>query len=127
MDSVFGICGKDFAIVCADQSVNRSIFTLKHDEDKIMQLSKFKIVGASGEQTDRFAFTNYIQKNLALQEYRTGHELSVNASAQYMRTELAQALRRAPYQVNVLLAGYDHLDGVAKLYWMDYLGTLQQV
>ena len=44
-----------------------------------------------------------------------------------MRTELAQALRKGPYQVNVLLGGYDHLEGVAKLYWMDYLVTLQQV
>lgn len=127
MDSVFGICGKDWVIVTADQSVNRSIFTLKHDEDKIMVLSKYKILGAAGEQTDRFAFTNYVQKNLALQEYRTGHELSVEASAQYMRTELAHALRKGPYQVNVLLGGYDILEGTAKLYWMDYLGSLQQV
>lgn len=127
MDSVFGIAGKDWVIVVTDNAVNRSIFTLKHDEDKIMVLSKYKILGASGEQTDRFAFCNFIQKNLALQEYRTGHELSVEASAQYMRHELAQALRRGPYQVNVLLGGYDHLDGVAKLYWMDYLGSLQQV
>jgi 20S proteasome alpha/beta subunit len=97
MDSVFGICGKEWVIVASDQAVNRSIFTLKHDEDKIMELSKHKILGAAGEQTDRFAFTNYIQKNLALQEFRTGYELSVEASAQYMRTELAQALRRGPY------------------------------
>ena len=60
MDSVFGICGKDWVIVVSDTSVNRSIFTLKHDEDKIMVLSKFKILGAAGEQTDRFAFTNYV-------------------------------------------------------------------
>ena len=44
-----------------------------------------------------------------------------------MRTELAQALRKGPYQVNILLGGYDILEGVAKLYWMDYLGSLQQV
>mmetsp|Transcript_11695 Transcript_11695/g.8533 ORF Transcript_11695/g.8533 Transcript_11695/m.8533 type:complete len:92 (+) Transcript_11695:17-292(+) len=25
------------------------------------------------------------------------------------------------------MAGYDEKEGVAKLYWMDYLGTLQQV
>ena len=27
----------------------------------------------------------------------------------------------------MLLAGYEHHQGVAKLYWLDYLGTLQQV
>ena len=44
-----------------------------------------------------------------------------------MRTELATALRRAPYQVNILMGGYDLQEKRAKLYWMDYLGTLQQV
>lgn len=127
MDSVFGICGKDWVIVATDTAVNRSIFTLKDDEDKIMNLNTNKVLAASGEQTDRYQFCNYIQKNLDLQAFRTGVELSVDASAQFMRTELANALRRAPYQVNLLVGGYDHLSGQAKLYWMDYLGTLQQV
>ena len=127
MDAVFGICGKEWVIVAADTSVNRSIFSLKHDEDKIMQLNNYKLLACAGEHTDRYAFCNYIQKNLQLQEYRTGFEPSVEASAQYTRSELAQALRKGPYQVNLLMAGYDHLDGQAKLYWMDYFGTLQQV
>jgi 20S proteasome subunit beta 4 len=54
MDSVFGICGKDWVIVAADSGVNRSIFTLKHDEDKIMSLNSNKVLAASGEQTDRY-------------------------------------------------------------------------
>ena len=44
-----------------------------------------------------------------------------------MRSELAQAIRRGPYQVNLLIAGYDRVENQAKLYWLDYLGTLQQV
>jgi 20S proteasome alpha/beta subunit len=44
-----------------------------------------------------------------------------------MRTELAEALRRGPYQVNCLIGGFEHSTGEAKLYWMDYFGTLQQV
>ena len=72
-------------------------------------------------------FANFIQRNLALQEFRTGHELGVESTAQYMRSELAKALRSGPYQVNLLMGGYDHVEGRAKLFWMDYLGTLQQV
>ena len=34
---------------------------------------------------------------------------------------------RSPFQVNVLMGGYDQIEKEAKLYWMDYLGTLQQV
>ena len=44
-----------------------------------------------------------------------------------MRSELAYAIRKGPYQVNVLIAGFDKIDNCAKLYWLDYLGTLQQV
>ena len=127
MDSTFGICGNDFAIVAADTAVNRSIFTLKHDDDKIMQLNKFKVMSCSGEQTDRSSFSNYIMRNLQLIEYRSDVEPDVESTAQFIRSDLAQALRKAPYQVNVLIAGYDTIDNEAKLYWMDYLGTLQQV
>ena len=49
MDSAFGICGKDWVIVCADTAVNRSIFTLKHDDDKIMQLNQNKVLALTGE------------------------------------------------------------------------------
>ena len=54
MDTVFGIAGKDWVLIVTDTAVNRSIFSLKHDEDKITSLSAKKIVGASGEQCDRY-------------------------------------------------------------------------
>ena len=54
MESVFGICGKDWVIVAADTAVNRSIFTLKHHEDKIAHLSAHKIMASTGEPTDRY-------------------------------------------------------------------------
>ena len=64
MDSCFAICGKDFCIVAADTAVNSSIFTLKHDDDKIMQLNKYKVMATSGEQTNRVYFSNFIMRNL---------------------------------------------------------------
>ena len=128
MDSAFGICGKDWVIVCADTSVNRSIFTLKHDDDKIMQINANKVLATTGEQTDRYQYSNLMMRNLQLMEIRTGHEPGVTATANFMRSEMAQSLRsRNPFQVNVLMGGYDHIENEAKLYWMDYLGTLQQV
>ena len=127
MDTVFGIAGKEWALVVTDTAVNRSIFSLKHDEDKITQLSAYKIMGSAGEQCERYQFANFMQRNLELQEFRTGVEMGVEATAQYMRSELAKALRSGPYQVNLLIAGYDIHEKRAKLYWMDYLGTLQQV
>ena len=64
MDAVFGIAGKDWVIIVTDTAVNRSIFTLKHKEEKIMNLSSHKIVGTAGESTDRYQFTNYMMRNL---------------------------------------------------------------
>jgi len=127
MDSCFGICGKDFVIVCADTSVNRSIFNLKSTEDKITQINDFKVMASSGEACERDGFSSYISANIKLQEFRTGHGMSVDSTAEFTRTELAKGLRKAPFQVNILLAGYDNLDNTPKLYWMDYLGTLARV
>lgn len=44
--------------------------------------------------------------------------------------QLATALRKGPVQTQLLLGGVDKKPegkGHAALYWMDYLGTLQQV
>lgn len=49
MDSTFGLAGKDWVLIVCDTAVNRSIMTLKHDEDKITQLNNFKVLGSSGE------------------------------------------------------------------------------
>ena len=53
MDAVFGISGKEWVIIVTDTAVNRSIFTLKHNEEKITNLSEHKIVGTAGEVADR--------------------------------------------------------------------------
>lgn len=42
------------------------------------------------------------------------------------RNELATALRKRPYQANILLAGYDVDDG-ATMYYMDYLASMHKV
>jgi 20S proteasome subunit beta 4 len=48
--------------------------------------------------------------------------MSIDDTAQFIRSELAEALRKGPYSVNVLLAGFE--GDVPKLYWLDYLGSV---
>ena len=127
MDSTFGICGKDWCIVVCDSSVNRSIFNLKRGEDKIAEIDSKTVLGLSGEQTDRSTFSSLVTRNLKLNEYKMGFKANLDQQAQFTRTLLAEALRQGPYQVNCLLGGYCDQDNEAKLYWMDYLGTLQRV
>jgi hypothetical protein len=55
-------------------------------------------------------------------------ELSPAATANFVRGELAQALRsRKPYTVNLLLGGYDEIADRPTLYWIDYLASLAPV
>ena len=73
-------------------------------------------------------FTEYIEKNLQLYELRNeGTKLSIKAQANFCRAQLATALRKGPYQVNVLLGGYDQQAENASLYFLDYMGALQKV
>ena len=78
-----------------------------------------------GEHSDVLVFGDYIQKNLAFMEYKNGRKLSIDDTANFIRHELAEALRKGPYQVNCLLAGFE--GDTPRLYWLDYLGTVAEL
>ncbi|KAH0863045.1 hypothetical protein HID58_080256 [Brassica napus] len=141
MECVFGLVGNGFAIVAADTSAVHSILVHKNNEDKIMVLDSHKLIAASGEPGDRVQFTEYVQKNVSLYQFRNGIPLTTAAAANFTRGELATALRkvtsfptlsyelrgvRNPYSVNILMAGYDKEAG-ASLYYIDYIATLHKV
>mmetsp|Transcript_22663 Transcript_22663/g.27763 ORF Transcript_22663/g.27763 Transcript_22663/m.27763 type:complete len:127 (+) Transcript_22663:410-790(+) len=101
MDITFGMACDDFAVVVSDMTAARSIMTFKHDEEKIMQIDNKKLLACGGDQSSRVQFAEYIQKNLALNRLRTGLELSNHATANFIRGEIARALRsRGAYQTN---------------------------
>uniref|UniRef100_A0A0G4GZ24 Proteasome subunit beta n=1 Tax=Chromera velia CCMP2878 TaxID=1169474 RepID=A0A0G4GZ24_9ALVE len=122
MESAFGIQGKDFVLLCADSYAAFSVFRFKEDEDKIMKIDDDKLIVGAGPYSDMTQFTHYVQKNAHLHRLRTSTKLSTSAFANYTRGELAHALRRGPYQVNLLVAGMD--DGQPSLFWIDYLSSM---
>jgi len=140
-DSLFGFVGNDYILMAADQTNARSIFILKRNQDKILELDSKKLLGCSGEEGDRAHFTEYIQKNVHLYSYRTGIQLDTKSAANFTRTELASALRSNPYFTNLLLAGYDpqlssqqqqqqeteEAKGEFSLYFIDYLASMHKV
>lgn len=125
-DSVFGFSGQDFVLVAADTATARSIVVLKNDEDKIIQVDDNKVFATNGDAGDRVQFCEYIRKNLDLYRYRNDLQLTTRAVANFTRKELAEALRRNPYNVNLLLAGWDAEEGAA-LFYMDYLASMHKV
>lgn len=55
---------------------------------------------------------------------RHSNDLSPDATASFIRAELAKALRsRKPYNVNLLLGGYDAIQERPTLHWIDYLAS----
>jgi len=96
--------------------------------DKIKEITPFSAMGVSGPNCDMVRFTEYIDKNFALYQLRNhGTQLNTAAQANFCRNQLAQALRKGPFQVNVLLGGYDAKAEEGSLYFMDYIGALQKV
>jgi 20S proteasome subunit beta 4 len=120
-------------ILAADQTnAAFGVLVYQTNLDKIVELTSHSAMAVSGPNCDMVNFQDYIQKNLQLYELQNdGLKLNVAAQANFCRSALATALRRGPFQVNVLLGGCSDTttanDQQQSLYWLDYLGTLQKV
>ncbi|CAD7937310.1 unnamed protein product [Amoebophrya sp. A120] len=126
-ETVFGLKGKGFAIVCADSQMQaHQIIAIKTDEDKIMEVEN-KLFGCNGPSADRTSFMDYISKNITLYRLRNQVGLSTKAAATFTRNELATALRKGPYQCDLVVAGYDEENQDAELYFMDSYASCAKV
>ncbi|SMN17716.1 similar to Saccharomyces cerevisiae YER012W PRE1 Beta 4 subunit of the 20S proteasome [Maudiozyma saulgeensis] len=124
MDIILGIRVQDCVILATSKAVTRGISVLKDSDDKTRSLSPHCLMGFTGEAGDTVNFSEYIQANVQLYTTREGVELSPQATASFVRQELAKSIRsRKPYQANVLIAGYDTSSNIPELYQIDYLGT----
>jgi 20S proteasome subunit beta 4 len=93
---------------------------------QIRTLDSHKLAACAGPQADCSSFVEFIQRNVALDAYRTGLTLSTKSTASFVKTKLAESLRKNPYQVNLLVGGYDK-DVGASLYYIDYLGAMAKM
>lgn len=125
MDCTFGIQGEDFILLASDKAVVHSIIKLQDSDNKITLLSENQIMATVGENYDRKTFSKLVQCNLEYYYYLNGNRLNTSEVANYVRNLYAEGIRSHPHQCNALIAGYD-LDG-PKLFWADYLGSMQQV
>lgn len=125
MDCAFAVAGKDFVIIASDRSVARSIIKLQDSDDKLTAISSHQVLATVGEVSDRKSFAKLVNGELDYYYYKQNSRLNTDEVANYTRNLCAEAIRKKPYQANSIIAGVDQ-DG-AKLYWLDYLGTLQKV
>jgi 20S proteasome subunit beta 4 len=125
MDSLIALRGKDWVLMAADCSDFYSLFRLKNHADKVRELSPSHLISYCGERSDILQFHDYVARNVAFYHFKNGYRLQIDETAQYVRSTLAEALRKGPYNANALLGGVD--GGAARLFWIDYLGTLVEV
>ncbi|KAI1292148.1 Proteasome subunit beta type-2 [Halotydeus destructor] len=127
MEGLIGIAFKDYVLLAADKTMAYSIIAVKHDQNKIYKLSDNLLMAICGEPGDTVQFAEFIEKNIQLYKMRNGFALSPSAAACFIQRNLADYLRsRTPYQVNLLLAGYDDEKG-PELYYLDYLATMTKL
>ena len=127
MDVLFAFTGDKFAVVVSDTTSVQQIIVQKDDMEKIMDLDSHELLALSGPKGDCVYFGEYVQANMKLYELRNGVKLSTHSCANFVRNQLAEALRKGPYQVNTLLAGYDKDTDSASLYFMDPYASMMKV
>merc|ERR1711970_1591936 len=124
MEFVIGIKGKDFVLIGADQSAMRSVIVYQQELDKIHPIGKKTALAVCGQVGDTDYFTEFISKSVALYEIRNGYDMTPDEASAYTRQTLANSLRsRKPYQVNLVLGGYDHIEEKPRLHMLDYMGS----
>jgi len=128
MDTIIACKYVGGVIIAADSSQARSIMIYKNDLDKIAHISDSIMMGSAGPNADTVQFSEFVQRNVKLYELSNdGIPMSTKACANFCRGELSKALRRGPFQTNVMLGGYDKKSNSESLYYIDYMGTLQEV
>lgn len=151
MEFLVGLTGQGYVLVAADVLNVRSIMVLSQEIKKTHMLSAHQALCATGESGEVDRLKERLQAEATLAQYRLGRVWSTKEAACFSRTLIADSLRtRSPFQCNILLAGVDEADPsstavsgesalhhacvdkiyknpVATLYWIDYLGSMQQL
>lgn len=119
-----GLKIKGGVLVATSKAATRGISVIKVGDDKTRELNTNTLMAYTGEAGDTVQFAEYIMANTRLYGIRHDVELSPSAVASFTRNQLARALRsRKPYQVNVLIAGFDPKTEKASLNLIDYLAS----
>lgn len=124
METTLGVTFNDFVILAADRYQSFSIMMLQDESSKIYLLGTHLAMSVTGDPGDTTQFAEYVQRNLELEKFRDGFEVTPNRAFHWTRHQLATSIRsRSPYNVFPLMAGYDVRQNKSKLYYLDYLGA----
>ena len=126
MDTIIALNGKNFGITAIDTLSFNSILIAKSNLNKYIEIGERKFLAVNGYPGDVIHFTDFLQKTIQLYTLKTGITLSTRSIANCIRQELADCLRKSPLNINIILVGFDNLQG-SSLYFIDYTGSLQRM
>ncbi|EDW03297.1 probable proteasome subunit beta type-2 [Drosophila grimshawi] len=127
METILGIKGSNFVMLACDTMQAKSVIFMKDDQSKIHRLSEFSMLAAVGDGGDTLQFTDYVAKHLQLYRISNGYHLSPRGAAHYTRKNLADYIRtNTIYQVSMLMAGYDAIEG-SDLHYIDSYGASMSI
>ena len=134
---LIGIRFDSFVLLAASGTSGHYYIKFTDTDDKIVELDDRRMIAVGGSNGSRVQFSTFVKANTNLDRIRHhGDSNTTPAVANWMRSTLAGALRSrgGAYEVNTLLAGFDDPapkdpsnKGGSHLYYMDYMGTLQDV
>uniref|UniRef100_A0A1I7W8W0 SH3 domain-containing protein n=1 Tax=Heterorhabditis bacteriophora TaxID=37862 RepID=A0A1I7W8W0_HETBA len=125
MHFLIGISTDDFVILASDKaSFAYGAILADNNNDKEYRLGTKLTMMCIGEEGDVAQFGDWTKRNIRLYAIRNGYELSPRSSHHWIRRSIAEALRTQDhYAVDILLGGFDDIEGKAFLGSVDYLGN----
>ena len=125
---MIGMVTKDAAILSSTSDFNKNGVAMRADYDWIQQIGQHCLMGLQGDPSD----CNFIASQI--EAINREHELTYNdrslscrSIAHLFRKIIANHLRKNRLQVCAMIAGWDHERDCPVLYWLDSIGSLQEV
>lgn len=125
---LIGLITKDAALLSSTSDFNKNGVAMRADYDWIKQIGQNCLVGLQGDSSDCDYVVTQIESMNRDNELTYGDKsLSCRSIAHLFRRIIANNLRSRQLRVCALIAGWDHERNRPVLYWLDSIGSIQEV
>lgn len=125
---LIGLITKDAALLSSTSDFNKNGVAMRADYDWIKQIGRNCLVGLQGDSSDcDYVITQIESINRDNEMTYTDQSLSCRSVAHLFRRIIANNLRTRQLRVCALIAGWDHERNRPILYWLDSIGSIQEV
>ncbi len=117
-----GIKGRNFVILAAEKRISYGGFIVSHSAKKVYKITDYLGLALAGLFADMQAIAKILAAELSYHEITVGRRIAVRAAAKLLASIL-YSNKYFPFFSEILVGGIE-LDGTARLYVMDPVGSL---